>query len=167
MEVIKQTHHFIYLIIAVVVSVADAKVEISTGLSSLGNTYESNSVETDDIEVQAVRKDGLSYETIFLVNSYYTKYGLLRNPLKESVARKLMDEIFAAQKYYFRNGGGVDSIPQELKEWGRKANSLYQNTANERYPATEPNKLSPTEKKEICENFPNGLRDFYLDLCIK
>lgn len=153
MKLRKNSHNLVFIIIVLVVAIADAKVGLNSARVGVGS-------ESD-------REDGLTNDTIFLVNAYYAKYGLSRNPLKEYIAKKLMDEVSAAQRYYFLNRGGVESIPQDLKELGRKANSLYENRANERYPASDSNQLNPNEKKEICENFPKGLKDFYLDLCMK
>lgn len=114
----------------------------------------------------AVRKDGLSNETVRLINTYFVLYRTLPNPLKESDTKKWRDEVSKAQFYYVQRGG-VASIPQELKSLLNRANTLYQNTANERRPAAEPHQLNQEEKKDICANFPNGLKQLYEQICIK
>lgn len=161
-------------------SSASTEIQLSTGESDVDPAAES---EVDEVFSQssgaqveyeplaagkgasaAVRRDGLSNDTINAINAFIKLYGTLPNPLNERDAKRLRDEVSAAQFYYAQRGG-VATIPQELKDLARKANILYQNTATERRPASAQEPVSAQEKKDICQNFPNGLKQYYEKVC--
>lgn len=100
-----------------------------------------------------VRKDGLSYETMYNINDNYALFEGKPNPLNEKETRAWRDEASRAQFYYRLQNMAV---PKELNDILTRANILHQRSPQTRSPASV-----SIEKPVVLSD------DLHQDACLK